>query len=156
MRFCAAKLCVNKTEIYSRIFIGIYHVLTFFIPWLMCHNKTPVRIVKEKSQAIHNAAVQCHLRAASMTAAVPGLMGSYSPVNCFVPFFAKHSNHKLAQSFQSVLLYLLSSFNFGSWSCCIFQCFQRLVGGVWDVTDMFWVKRSHSKRQHASIKGGFP
>lgn len=67
---------------------------------------------------------QCHLRPASTSARVAGFMSCYTLCYCFVPFLAEHHGHKLAQSIQSLLLNLLSSFNFGSCSG-----FQRLVLG---------------------------
>ena len=97
---------------------------------------------------------QCHLRAASTSASVAGFMSCYALCYCFVPFFAEHSGCKLAQSVQSLLLNLLSSFNFGSWSCCIFQHFQRLLGGVRNVIETSCGKMSPSKGQHGGIEEG--
>jgi len=156
MRCCIVKFCVSKAEIHIRIFIRIYQALIFFIPRLMCHNKNTSKNSRRKKIRLFIMLLlkPCHLRAVSTSTSMAGFMSRYALCYCFVPFFAEHSGHKLAQSIQSILLNILSGFNFGSWSCRIFQLFQRLFGGVGDVIEMSCGKTGPRKGHHSGMKEG--
>lgn len=69
-------------------------------------------------------------------------------------FFEEQSGHKVAQSIQRILLNLLSSFNFESWSYCILQHFQSLVGGSGNVTELSCGKTRPREVRYGGTKEG--